>query len=133
VQLDLLAAAHPQQPVHGRVHRLLLRERVQVDHGALGEQVPLVRMAAEGHGSWHAPRPPAGREQAVLVAQVTLELGEPARQTEAAAQAAAISALFASHVAGEESLLLPALERSGAGLPAMIGREPRLAGSQCAA
>lgn len=51
----------------------------------------------------------------------------------AAAQAAAISALFASHSAEEDSLLPPALESSGADLSAMIGREPRLAGSQYAA
>lgn len=50
-----------------------------------------------------------------------------------AAQAAAISALFASHVAKEGSLLLPALKRSGTDLGALLTREPRLAGSQCAA
>lgn len=50
-----------------------------------------------------------------------------------AAQAAAISALFASHVAKEDSLLLPALERSGADLAAVLARETGLAGSQCAA
>lgn len=68
-----------------------------------------------------------------LLASMAGQLAEPARPADVAAQAAAISALFASHVAREESLLLPALERSGADLPAMIGREPRLAGSQCAA
>jgi hypothetical protein len=60
-------------------------------------------------------------------------LGEPASPAAAVAQAAAISALFASHVAKEESLLLPALERSGADLAALIAREPRLAGGQRAA
>ena len=60
-------------------------------------------------------------------------LGEPARPAAAAAQAAAISALFASHVAKEDSLLLPALERSGADLAALLAREPRMAGCQCAA
>jgi hypothetical protein len=68
-----------------------------------------------------------------LLASMAARLGEPARPADAAAQAAAVSALFASHIAKEESLLLPALERSGADLAAMIGREPRLAGSQCAA
>lgn len=68
-----------------------------------------------------------------LLASMAGRLAEPARPADAAAQAAAISALFASHVAKEDSLLLPALERSGADLPAMVGREPRLAGSQCAA
>lgn len=68
-----------------------------------------------------------------LLASMAGRLGESTRPAEAAAHAAAISALFASHIAKEESLLLPALERSGADLPAMIGREPRLAVSQCAA
>jgi hypothetical protein len=68
-----------------------------------------------------------------LLASMAGRLGEPARPADAAAQADAISALFASHVAKEDSLLVPALERSGADLPAMIGRGPRLAGSQCAA
>jgi len=60
-------------------------------------------------------------------------LGEPAQPAAIAAQAAAISALFASHAAKEDSLLLPALERSGAGLAALLAREPGLAGNQCAA
>jgi hypothetical protein len=66
------------------------------------------------------------------LASMTGRLGEPAPAA-AAGQAAAISALFASHVAKEDSLLLPALERSGAGLAALLAREPRLAGCQCAA
>jgi Hemerythrin HHE cation binding domain len=60
-------------------------------------------------------------------------LGEPTQPAAIAAQAAAISALFASHVAKEDSLLLPALERSGADLAALLAREPALAGNQCAA
>jgi len=60
-------------------------------------------------------------------------LGEPAQPAAIAAQAAAISALFASHAAEEDSLLLPALERSGADLAALLAREPGLAGNQCAA
>ena len=60
-------------------------------------------------------------------------LGEPALSAAVAARAAAISALFASHVAKEDCLLLPALERSGADLAALLAREPRLADSQCAA
>jgi hypothetical protein len=60
-------------------------------------------------------------------------LGEPTRPAIAAAEAAAISALFAGHVAKEDSLLLPAVERSGADLAALLAREPRLAGGQCAA
>jgi hypothetical protein len=50
--------------------------------------------------------------------------GEPARPAAVAAQAAAISALFASNVAKEDNLLLPALERSGADLAALLAREP---------
>lgn len=68
-----------------------------------------------------------------LLASMADRLGDPARPADAAAQAAAISALFASHVAKEDCRLLLALEHSGAGLPAIFGREPRLAGGQCAA
>lgn len=60
-------------------------------------------------------------------------LGEPAQPAAIAAQAAAISALFASHAAKEDSLLLPALERSGADLAALLAREPGLAGHPRAA
>jgi hypothetical protein len=67
------------------------------------------------------------------LASMAARLGEPAQPAAAAAQAAAISTLFASHVAKEDSLLLPALERSGADLAALLAREPRLAGGQCAA
>ncbi len=59
-------------------------------------------------------------------------LGEPAPPAAIAAQAAVISALFAGHVAKEDSLLLPALDRSGADLAALLAREPRLSGNQCA-
>ncbi len=68
-----------------------------------------------------------------VLASMAGRLGEPALPAAAAAQAAAISALFASHVAKEDSLLLPALERSGADLAALLAREPRMAGSPCAA
>ena len=44
------------------------------------------------------------------------------------ATAEAISTLFASHVAKENGLLLPALERSGADVPRLIASEDRLAG-----
>ena len=60
-------------------------------------------------------------------------LGEPAPSAAVAARAAAISALFASHVAKEDCLLLPALERSGADLAALLAREPRPTDSRCAA
>jgi iron-sulfur cluster repair protein YtfE (RIC family) len=50
-----------------------------------------------------------------------------------AATAEAISTLFASHVAKENDLLLPALERSGADVPRLIAREDRLAGLGSAA
>lgn len=68
-----------------------------------------------------------------VLASMTGRLGEPAPPATTAAQAAAISALFASHVAREDSLLLSALARSGTDLAALLAREPRLAGSQCTA
>lgn len=68
-----------------------------------------------------------------LLASMAGRLGEPARPAAAAAQAAAISAVFASHVAKEDCLLLPALERSGAGLAVLLAQEPRLAGTHRAA
>ncbi len=60
-------------------------------------------------------------------------LGDPAPPAAVAAEAAAISALFASHADKEDALLLPALERSGADLAALVAREPLLARSRCAA
>jgi hypothetical protein len=68
-----------------------------------------------------------------VLASMAGRLGEPARPAASAAAAAAISALFASHVAKEDTLLLPALELSGADLAALIAREPLMAGRQCAA
>jgi hemerythrin-like domain-containing protein len=68
-----------------------------------------------------------------VLASMAGRLGEPARPAASAAAAAAISALFASHVAKEDTLLLPALERSGTDLAALIAREPLMAGRQCAA
>ena len=67
------------------------------------------------------------------LATMARRLGEPAQPAAVAAQAEAISALFASHVAKEDSLLLPALERSGADLAALLAREPGLEGGQYAA
>jgi hypothetical protein len=48
------------------------------------------------------------------------------------AQAAALCALFAGHVAKENSLL-PALRRAGTDLAALCAREPLLTGRPCAA
>jgi hypothetical protein len=67
------------------------------------------------------------------LASLADRLGEPARPAATAARAAAISALFASHVAKEDSLLLPALERAGTDLAGLLAREPRLASGQGAA
>lgn len=67
------------------------------------------------------------------LASMAGELADPASPAATLARAAAVSALFASHVAKEDSLLLPALRRAGADLAALCAREPRLAGSQCAA
>ena len=60
---------------------------------------------------------------------MTAGLSEPAPPAAIAAQAAAIAVLFAAHVAEEDSLLLPALERSGTDLAALLAREPLLASS----
>lgn len=57
---------------------------------------------------------------------MTAGLSQPAPPAAVAAQAAAIAALFATHVAEEDSLLLPALERSGTDLAALLAREPLL-------
>src|SRR6185437_2658862 len=56
-QFDLLAAAHPQQPVCRGGDRLPRGELVQLGHGPVGEEVPLVGASAQGHGGWHAVRP----------------------------------------------------------------------------
>src|SRR5215471_14900703 len=61
------------------------------------------------------------------LASMAGEFGDPA------SPAAAVSALFASHVAKEDSLLLPALRRAGTDLAALCAREPLLTGSPCAA
>ncbi len=68
-----------------------------------------------------------------ILASMAGRLGEPGSPAATAAQAAAISAVFASHVDKEDSLLLPALERSGTDLAALLARESRLAGGQRAA
>lgn len=68
-----------------------------------------------------------------VLASMAGRLGDPASPADTAARAAAVSAVFASHVAKEESLLLPALRRAGADLAALLARDPHLAGSQSAA
>lgn len=68
-----------------------------------------------------------------LLASRAATLGEPARPAAVAAEAAAISALFASHADKEDALLLPALERSGEDLAVLVAREPLLARNRCAA
>jgi hypothetical protein len=67
------------------------------------------------------------------LASMAGELGDPASPAATVARAAAVSALFASHVAKENSLLLPALRRAGVDLAALCAREPLLTGSPCAA
>lgn len=127
----VLAAADGGFPVR-RVHSLLRAFLVdEVLPHARAEERTLYRAARRDPAASLLVQALIGEHQ--VLASMADRLGEPAQPLDAAAQAAAISALFASHVAREESLLLPALERSGADLPAMISREPRLAGSQCAA
>ena len=72
------------------------------------------------------------REHRELALQVE-RLAAQVQPAAVAATAGAISALFASHVAKENDLLLPALERSGADVPRLIAREGRLAGLSSAA
>ena len=62
------------------------------------------------------------------LASRTAQLATLTQPAAVAAAARAISALFASHAAKENSLLLPALERSGAGLARLLAREDLLAG-----
>ncbi len=119
---------HPVRPVRNLLRAFLVDE---VLPHARAEERTLYRAARRDSGA--GPLVQALISEHRLLASRAGERAEPARPADAAAQAAAISALFASHVAKEDSLLLPALERSGADLPAMIGRESRLAGSQCAA
>lgn len=127
----LSAAADGGSPV--RPVRSLLRAFLtdEVLPHARAEERTLYRAARRDPGIGLLVQDLTGEHR--LLASMAARLAEPARPADSAAQAAAISALFASHVAKEDSLLLPALERSGADLPAMIGREPCLAGSQCAA
>ncbi len=127
----LAAAAGEASPV--RPVRNLLRAFLT------GEVLP--HTVAEERTLYRAARryPGAGRLVPELISEhralaaMTSRLGEPARPADTAAQAAAISTLFAGHVAKEDSLLLPALARSGADLAALLAREPRLARGQCAA
>jgi hypothetical protein len=99
---------------HARAEERTLYQAARRDPGA---SIPVQALTGE-HGD---------------LASMAGRLDEPARSAAAAAQAAAISALLASHVAKEDSLLLPALERSGPSLAALLAREPRLAGRQRAA
>ncbi len=72
------------------------------------------------------------REHRDLASQAE-RLSAQVRPVAVAATAAAISALFASHVAKEDDLLLPALERSGIDVARLIVREDRLTGLRSAA
>jgi hypothetical protein len=72
------------------------------------------------------------REHRDLAAQAG-RLAAQVRPIAVAATAEAISVLFASHVAKENDLLLPALERSGANLARLIAREHRLSDLRSAA
>src|SRR6185437_14656289 len=74
-QLDQLAAAYPQQPVHGRRHRLTPRERVKINRRSLSERVPLVPVPAARGGSGHVLHRVPRREHVLLGSHVALELG----------------------------------------------------------
>lgn len=129
---DVLAAAAdsggPVRPARNLLRAFLIDE---VLPDARAEERSLYRATRRDPGASLLVQALAGEHR--LLATMAARLSEPARPAGTAAQAAAVGALFASHVAKEDSLLLPALERSGADLPAILGREPRLAGSLCAA
>ena len=121
-------AGGPVRPVRNLLRAFLADE---VLPHARAEERTLYRAARRDPDAGLLVRALTGEHREL--ASMAGRLGEPARPAAIAAQAAAISALFASHVAKEDSLLLPALERSGAGLAALLARESRLAGRQCAA
>ena len=127
----LAAAAGDGSPI--RPVRNLLRAFLadEVLPHAVAEERTLYRAARRDPGASRLVAELISEHQAL--AAMTSRLGEPARPADIAAQAAAISALFAGHVTKENSLLLPALEHSGADLAALLAREPRLARGQCAA
>jgi hypothetical protein len=74
----------------------------------------------------------ARAESAIVARHAELQqvLDEWSSVLAAVAAAEAISALFTRHVAKENYLLLPALERSGADLAGLLAREDHLAGSR---
>ena len=79
------------------------------------------------------PAGAAARAGAALVArhaELRQVLDQWAAVLAAAAAADAINALFASHMAKENDLPLPALERSGTDLAALLARENHLAGGR---
>lgn len=67
------------------------------------------------------------------LASVAGKLGEPQQPAAAAAQAAAAAPCSPAARPREDSPLLPAPERSGTDLAAVLAREPRLAGGHRAA
>ncbi|HXT89704.1 MAG TPA: hemerythrin domain-containing protein [Trebonia sp.] len=123
----LTTAAHgggPVQPVRNLLRFFLMDE---VLPHARAEERTLYRAARRDPGN--APLLQALLSDHESLKSMTARLNEPARPTEVAAQAAAIAALFASHAATEDDLLLPALESSGTDLAALLAREPLLAGT----
>lgn len=129
---SVLAAAadrgDPVRPVRNLLRAFLADE---VLPHARAEERTLYRAARRDPGASLLVQALIGEHRAL--ASRAERLGEPAQPAAIAAQAAAISALFASHVTKVDCLLLPAVERSGADLAALLAREPRLAGGQCAA
>lgn len=127
----LAAAADSGGPV--RPVRNLLRAFLadEVLPHARAEERTLYRAVRRDPGTGLLVRALTGEHRDLAARTATL--GEPASPAAVAAQAAAITALFASHVAKEDRLLLPALERSGMDLAAVAAREPFLAGGPCAA
>lgn len=113
----------PVQPVRNLL-RFFLADEV-IPH-TRAEERTLYRAASRDPGT--GPLIQALIDEHELLKSMAARLSEPARPAATAAQAAAIAALFANHVAKEDTLLLPALERSGVDLAPLLAREPLLAG-----
>ncbi|MGH3282325.1 MAG: hemerythrin domain-containing protein, partial [Trebonia sp.] len=113
---------------NGRLVRNLLRFFLtdEVLPHARAEERTLYRAARRDPATGPLVQALVGEHE--VLKSMTARLSEPARPAAIAAQAVAIVALFASHVAKEDTLLLPAIERSGVDLASLLAREPLLAG-----
>lgn len=124
---DVLAAAadrgDPMRPAKSLLRTFIADEILP---HARAEERTLYRAAQRDPGAALLVRALI-REHRDLASQAE-RLAAQVQPVTVAATAEAISALFASHVAKENDLLLPALERSGANVARLIAREDRLTG-----